>query len=73
MLSYSKFYDVVNSLQHSHLPNSKFSYKYALLSHSKDPQEKKLSHGGNIYELRSWIYAHKYSAGVVTNEFLNGT
>src|SRR5690606_40223164 len=26
----------------------------------------------NIYELRSWMYAHKDSRGRVTNEFLNG-
>ena len=26
----------------------------------------------DIYELRSWMYAHKDSAGRVTNEFLNG-
>ena len=31
-----------------------------------------MSNGGNIYVIRSWIYAHKDSAGVVTDEFLNG-
>ena len=31
-----------------------------------------MSHNGNIYEVRSWMYAHKNSAGVVTDEFLNG-
>lgn len=31
-----------------------------------------MSHGGNIYEIRSWMYAHKNSAGAVTDEFLNG-
>ena len=28
--------------------------------------------GGNIYELRSWMYSHKDSAGRVTDAFLSG-
>lgn len=31
-----------------------------------------MASGSNIYELRSWMYAHKDSDGVVINEFLNG-
>ena len=33
---------------------------------------KKMSNGGNICEVRSWMYARKDFAGVVRNEFLNG-
>ena len=32
-----------------------------------------MSNGGNIYKVRSWMYAHKDYAGVVRNEYLNGT
>ena len=35
-------------------------------------KKKKLKMSRDIYELRNWMYAHKYSAGRVTSEFLNG-
>lgn len=31
-----------------------------------------MSDGGSIFEVWSWIYAYKYSVGVIKNEFLNG-
>ena len=47
-------------------------YSLILKMHKKKTKkELKMSHGGNIYELRSWMYAHKNYAGFVTNKFLN--
>ena len=41
-----------------------------LKMHKKNKKNKKISR--DIYELWSWMYAHKNSAGRVTNKFLNG-
>ncbi|KAL0844562.1 hypothetical protein Bca101_017808 [Brassica carinata] len=34
--------------------------------------KKKMADGYNIYEIRSWMYSHKDSAGRVTETFLRG-
>lgn len=39
LLNNSKFHDVINSLQHLHLPNSKFFYKYAIIFLYKEAQK----------------------------------
>ena len=35
-------------------------------------KEKKLSGGGNIFELRRWMYTHTDNNGRVTKEYLEG-
>lgn len=59
--------------------NLNFSYKYASplvlknhkKKHKKHKTDLKITSSGNIYEFKSWMYAHKYYTQMMTNEFLN--